>query len=52
MCARYTLTAEQAKLILASMVRALENKEFRRKLIVWFIKVYPIWDAATPGGLI
>jgi len=34
------------------LVRALEDGKFRQKLIMWFIKLYPIWDAATPGGLI
>lgn len=43
---------EVSKSNVERMVRALENKEFRRKLMVWIIKIYPIWDAATPGGLI
>ena len=43
---------EVSKSNLERMVRALENEKFGRKLLVWIIKVYPIWDAATPGGLI
>jgi len=43
---------EVSKSNMERVVRALENRKFRHKLLVWFIKVYPIWDAATPGGLI
>jgi hypothetical protein len=43
---------EVSKSNMERVVRALENGKFRQKLMVWFIKVYPIWDAATPGGLI
>jgi len=32
-------------------VRTLESGKFRQKLLVWFIKLYPLWDVATPGGL-
>jgi len=43
---------EVSKSNMERMVRALENEKFRQKLMVWFINAYPIWDAATPGGLI
>jgi hypothetical protein len=43
---------EVSKSNMERVVRALENREFRHKLMVWLIKLYPIWDAATPGGLI
>ena len=34
------------------LVRTLERGQFRRKLVVWFFKLYPLYDAATPGGFI
>jgi hypothetical protein len=37
---------------LERLVRTLEQGQFRRNLVVWFLKLYPLWDAATPGGLI
>ena len=43
---------EVSKSKMERVVRALENEKFPQKSMVWFIKVYPIWDAATPGGLI
>ena len=43
---------EVSKSNLERMVRALEDGKSRQKLMVWFIQVHPIWDAATPGGLI
>jgi len=40
---------ETAKSNTERVVRTLENKQFRQKLLVWFIKFYPLWDAATPA---
>ena len=43
---------ELAKSNTKRVVRALENRKIWHKLMIWIIKLYPIWDAITPGGLI
>ena len=43
---------EVSKSNVERVVRVLEDGKTRQKLLIWIIKVYPIWDALTPGGLI
>ena len=43
---------EMSKSNVERVVRVLEDGKFRQKLLVWFIKLYPLYDAVTPGGLI
>ena len=34
------------------LVRTLKHGEFRRQLMAWLLKFYPVYDALTPGGLV
>ena len=43
---------EQCKADTERLVRALEGGEFRKQLMAWLLKFYPVCDALTPGGLI
>ena len=43
---------ERCKTDMERLVRALEGGEFRKQLMAWLLKFYPVCDALTPGGLI
>ena len=43
---------ERCKTDTERLVRSLERGEFRKQLMAWLPKFYPVCDVLTPGGLI